>query len=93
MMTSNAQKLAKWIANNPPPNSDGEKSKDLFVWILWLIHAPHDLQYFEEIINQLQGALSCCKYLDPRADLLQDEDVDSNMKPKNISLHLSIIIY
>lgn len=79
MMTSNAQKLAEWIANNPPPNSNSEESKDLFVWILWFVHAPHDLQYFEEVINQLQGVLSCWKHLDPRAEILQDEDVNNNI--------------
>jgi len=87
-MTSNAQKLAEWIANNPPSNSDGEESKDLFVWILWFIHAPHDLQYFEEIISQLQDVLSYWKYLDPRADLLQDEDKSIIEAVTNLLTHL-----
>lgn len=88
MMSSNAQKLAEWIANNPPPNSDGEKSKDLFVWTLWLIHAPHDLQYFEEIVSQFQSVLSCWKYLDPRADLLQDEDKSNIEAVVDLLAHL-----
>jgi|SRR5690554_639887 len=79
MMNSNAELLAGWVASNPPPNSNSENSKNLFVWILWFIHAPHDLQYFEEIINQLQGVLLSWRNLDSRTEFTQDEDVNEKI--------------
>lgn len=71
-MISNAHKLITWITSNPPPNFKSQEASELFTWILWIIHAPHDLEYFEDIINQLPSILLDWEKLDPIAEFILD---------------------
>lgn len=55
---TNVQKLCSWISSNPVKTLTAQESQMTLVTLLWAIHAPHDLEQFLTITEQLPDVVS-----------------------------------
>lgn len=63
---NNVQKLCSWIINNPINGLTPKESERVLVTLLWAIHAPHDLEQFLTITDQLSDIVISLKRIVPK---------------------------